>query len=171
MRVSLAFAVGSDVLEIHWAVPIVAVGSSCGSKLPLFNGLVGLGDGGSVSEEVRVTSATRKALRGPAPPARSSATIAGGDVDSTSATSITGRGVSSSPPCRTPSIDVVFRLARNRDLRVRSGSERSMIKGSALWRRNYWLDMTEFMAAVPPSEGSAPIGTIDPDPQSSSEDF
>ncbi|GAB2270711.1 hypothetical protein Dimus_005582 [Dionaea muscipula] len=190
MRVSLAFAVGSEVLEIHWAVPIVAVGSSCGSKLPLFNGLVGVGDGGSVSEEVRVTPATREALRSlptdglqqppssPVGPRLGAAGLASsGDHRRWGRLTQPRRHRSLVEEYRRhlhvvhPRLMWSFDSARNRDLRVRSVVERSMIKGLGSVEEELRSDMTEFAVVVPPSEGLAPIGTIDLDLQSSSEDF
>ncbi|GAB2301739.1 hypothetical protein Dimus_035764, partial [Dionaea muscipula] len=60
---------------------------------------------------------------------------------------------------------------RNQDLRVRSVVERSMIEGLGSVEEELWSHMADFAIVVPPSEGLAPIGTVDPDLQSSSEDF
>ncbi|GAB2275944.1 hypothetical protein Dimus_010690 [Dionaea muscipula] len=66
----LDFAVGRAVMELHRAFafpddgtwPVVA-GDLCGPNLPLSCGIVGQGDGGSVSEEVRGAPVAREALR------------------------------------------------------------------------------------------------------------
>ncbi|GAB2275947.1 hypothetical protein Dimus_010693 [Dionaea muscipula] len=66
----LDFAVGRAVMELHRAFPFpddgtrpVVVGDLCGPNLPLSCGIVGQGDGGSVSEEVRGAPVAREALR------------------------------------------------------------------------------------------------------------
>ncbi|GAB2292527.1 hypothetical protein Dimus_026762 [Dionaea muscipula] len=58
----LTSTVGSDAMTFHRVFPCSSAGISCVHQLPLLNGLGGLVDGGSVSEEVRVTSAAREAL-------------------------------------------------------------------------------------------------------------